>query len=713
MAELINSPFARIGDRTTLPVTDPNGRVSWDSGYTPNYEIDLESGDPLARAVERDKMNYLFWILTDNIMQYQQFGFPEWSSAKQGGYARGAVVTRTVSGISQQYKSLTANNTSDPNSNATNWTEIFASNEVLSSIDLPFGGTLGYSSGYLTTSKDFNSADLRGGTFIFSNHDSAAGSPNCPSQYMGILKTYKHSANTTTLFTQVYLDYEGYTYTRRMFSGVWTSWNKSVVVGDFGLGAEAPLQSVSSEDAATWPAPLGGVTGFAQVGTGGARQATINVFSRSNFGQWIGPVSGGNGKQLRFRNASTVFTIYSDRNKPTPIDVGAVPITRKINGYTLDQDRTLVASDVGAVPTGRTINGMDLTANRVITSSEIFRNQATDLGTNSLNNLGTSPGLFFNAASANGLVSKGYPPMADGGTSGLAGGLISLAHNGNGSGNSGQIYQEFDSGDLWVRSWGGSSWSYWQPLNQYPAGAPIPWPSTSVPRGFAAMTGQSFDETVYPRLAALYTSGVLPDMRGQTIKGAPSGRAVLSLEGDGVKSHTHGASSGSVDYGTKKTSSFDYGTKTSSTYDYAAVGTSSSGAHTHRLSGTAASAGGHNHGSGLNLPSNQDGLAGYGTKAIPGNSVGSAVSRGGSAANIQAITETDGAHTHSISGTAASNGAHTHSVVLPGHNHTVGIGAHTHTVGIGAHNHNITVTATGNAENTVKNIAFNYIVRLA
>ncbi len=47
------------------------------------------------------------------------------------------------------------------------------------------------------------------------------------------------------------------------------------------------------------------------------------------------------------------------------------------------------------------------------------------------------------------------------------------------------------------------------------------------------------------------------------------------------------------------------------------------------------------------------------------------------------------------------------------HAHTVGIGAHTHSVAIGSHGHTITVNAAGNAENTVKNIAFNYIVRLA
>ncbi|MCZ6330299.1 hypothetical protein O5173_06935 [Escherichia coli] len=65
-----------------------------------------------------------------------------------------------------------------------------------------------------------------------------------------------------------------------------------------------------------------------------------------------------------------------------------------------------------------------------------------------------------------------------------------------------------------------------------------------------------------------------------------------------------------------------------------------------------------------------------------------------------ANTSTDGNHSHSLSGTAASAGAHAH---------TVGIGAHTHSVAIGSHGHTITVNAAGNAENTVKNIAFNYI----
>ncbi|MDX5559604.1 phage tail protein, partial [Escherichia coli] len=60
------------------------------------------------------------------------------------------------------------------------------------------------------------------------------------------------------------------------------------------------------------------------------------------------------------------------------------------------------------------------------------------------------------------------------------------------------------------------------------------------------MQGQTFDKSAYPKLAAAYPSGVIPDMRGWTIKGKPaSGRAVLSQEQDGIThtlaigSHTH------------------------------------------------------------------------------------------------------------------------------------------------------------------------------
>lgn len=164
---------------------------------------------------------------------------------------------------------------------------------------------------------------------------------------------------------------------------------------------------------------------------------------------------------------------------------------------------------------------------------------------------------------------------------------------------------------------------------------------------------------------AWYPSGVIPDMRGWTIKGKPaSDRAVLSQEQDGIKSHTHSASVSSTDLGTKTTSSFDYGTKS----------TNNTGAHTHSVSGTAASAGAHTHS----------------MTFVSGGSSGAPGSGSPDYSKYSVNTSSAGAHTHSVSGTAASAGAHAH---------TVGIGAHTHSVAIGSHGHTITVNAAGNAEN--------------
>lgn len=188
------------------------------------------------------------------------------------------------------------------------------------------------------------------------------------------------------------------------------------------------------------------------------------------------------------------------------------------------------------------------------------------------------------------------------------------------------------------------------PPDSYPVGAAIAWPSDATPAGYALMEGQTFDKSAYPLLAIAYPSGVIPDMRGWTIKGKPaSGRAVLSQEMDGNKSHSHGARALDTDLGTKGTSSFDYGNKTSDT------------------------TGGHNHSAGGQ----------YGGDSIGGKI---RVQRDG---NNQ-LTSWNGDHAH-----------------------TTWIGPHDHTVYIGPHGHAVTVDADGNAETTVKNIAFNYIVRLA
>ncbi|AUH00990.1 phage tail protein [Prodigiosinella confusarubida] len=207
-------------------------------------------------------------------------------------------------------------------------------------------------------------------------------------------------------------------------------------------------------------------------------------------------------------------------------------------------------------------------------------------------------------------------------------------------------------------------------LNNALVGIPLPWPSDTPPSGYALMQGQSFDKAAYPLLATAYPSGVIPDMRGWMIKGkSVSGRALLSQEQDGIKSHIHSASASNTDLGTKNVSSFDYGTKTASTFDYGTKSTNTTGEHTHTI--------------------------------YRGNS------------NTNSQTDKTGFDNPSFNGTSGAAGNHAHTVTIGSHNHTVGIGPHSHTVTIGAHSHTITVAASGNSENTVKNVAFNYIVRLA
>ncbi|EKB5319690.1 tail fiber protein [Salmonella enterica] len=185
--------------------------------------------------------------------------------------------------------------------------------------------------------------------------------------------------------------------------------------------------------------------------------------------------------------------------------------------------------------------------------------------------------------------------------------------------------------------------------NLFPVGAPIPWPSDTIPAGYALMQGQSFDKSAYPLLALAYTSGIIPDLRRLVIKGAGNGRSALSYEADGNKRHTHTGRAQDTDLGTKSTSSFDYGTKSSG----------SGGGHVHEFGSYVNSYWG------------------------------------------------DSNHTSFLTG----GGAWTKEAGI--HAHTTWIGPHGHTMYIGPHGHLVIVDPDGNEEVTVKNIAFNYIVRLA
>ncbi|MCT8341829.1 phage tail protein [Photorhabdus kleinii] len=78
-----------------------------------------------------------------------------------------------------------------------------------------------------------------------------------------------------------------------------------------------------------------------------------------------------------------------------------------------------------------------------------------------------------------------------------------------------------------------------------PVGVPLPWPTTTPPEGWAQCNGAPFDKTKYPKLAQAYPNGILPDLRGEFIRGWDSwrgidnGRNILSFQYDAFKRHNH------------------------------------------------------------------------------------------------------------------------------------------------------------------------------
>ncbi|WP_345828584.1 hypothetical protein AAGR22_16515 [Erwinia sp. HDF1-3R] len=148
-----------------------------------------------------------------------------------------------------------------------------------------------------------------------------------------------------------------------------------------------------------------------------------------------------------------------------------------------------------------------------------------------------------------------------------------------------------------------------------------------------------------------------------TIGGADS--TILNIDNLPAHNHTFSAN----------TSTFDYGTR----------GTSGVGDHGHTAWTDAQ--GEHQHGAGMRLPSNQDGLAINGTWDAAGGTA--AVSRGGSGAAAQAVTTVNGQHAHNVG--------------------IAGSGAHSHTVGIGAHSHSLSGSTANTGAASALNLTNSYI----
>ncbi|EEQ1836904.1 phage tail protein, partial [Escherichia coli] len=175
---------------------------------------------------------------------------------------------------------------------------------------------------------------------------------------------------------------------------------------------------------------------------------------------------------------------YNSRNKPT-------------------------ASEIGALPSGGTaVSSVNLSSKGRVTALTDNTQGATGLELYEVYNNGY-PTAYGNIIHLKGMTAVGEGELLIGwsGTSGAHAPAF--------------IRSRRDTTDANWSPWAQLYTSAHPPAEFYPVGAPIPWPSDTVPSGYALMQGQTFDKSAYPKLAAAYPSGVIPDMRGWTIKGKP------------------------------------------------------------------------------------------------------------------------------------------------------------------------------------------------
>ncbi|HBE2679097.1 TPA: phage tail protein, partial [Escherichia coli] len=219
-----------------------------------------------------------------------------------------------------------------------------------------------------------------------------------------------------------------------------------------------------------------------------------------------------------------VYTMYSSHQKPTPSDIGALPTT----GGTISGPLSVTDGITGA------LKGNADTATKLAAAPKI--NGVKFDGSADINLTPENIGAFARRSTGAYADSDGAVPWnAESGAynvtrSGNSYILVNF-YTGVGSCRTLQMKAHYRNGGLFYRSsrdgygfeedWAEVYTSKNLPPESYPVGAPIPWPSDTVPSGYALMQGQTFDKSAYPKLAAAYPSGVIPDMRGWTIKGKP------------------------------------------------------------------------------------------------------------------------------------------------------------------------------------------------
>ncbi|MFI9885198.1 phage tail protein, partial [Escherichia coli] len=192
-----------------------------------------------------------------------------------------------------------------------------------------------------------------------------------------------------------------------------------------------------------------------------------------------------------------VYTMYSSHQKPTPSDIGALPTT----GGTISGPLSVTDGITGA------LKGNADTATKLAAAPKI--NGVKFDGSADINLTPENIGAFARRSTGAYADSDGAVPWnAESGAynvtrSGDSYILVNF-YTGVGSCRTLQMKAHYRNGGLFYRSsrdgygfesgWAQLYTSAHPPAEFYPVGAPIPWPSDTVPSGYALMQGQTFDK---------------------------------------------------------------------------------------------------------------------------------------------------------------------------------------------------------------------------
>lgn len=352
MGDLIKRPFATAGTRVEPPQTDQNFNVNFEQGYTPQYEIDLASGNPDAKAVERPVMNYLFWLLTSNTYDWQRKGFPQWYSSMPGGYTVGAHVTHG----DVVYRSLAANNAAET-TDADKWEKVLTAKEVRDAdvlirgaIPMPYGGDKGEAGAILASAIDFN--EQRRTTVIIPTSamfDQCQNRPPAIISTGGVLESLVYMLDATAMSgSQRFTTFGGEVWIRAINQHAtnWTNWelepttkqiqNGEMIGGDlvedsanaYSLQVSPPVKAYRKGQKffAMVPSAFSANTGQVTINVSGLGPVPLAGGNRSNLP--AGVINGN--RTIEFRmisaNSAEITTITGGGDTNYQGQVGALPL---------------------------------------------------------------------------------------------------------------------------------------------------------------------------------------------------------------------------------------------------------------------------------------------------------------------------------------------------------------------------------------------------